>query len=290
VKRVTLLGAAVLDHRVWVDEWPPVRRRTRATAYVEDLGGPAAVAAATVARLGVAATFLGLRGEDAAGARVAGFLEAYGADTRRLTVCVAATTAVSSIVIVPGGERFIVSYPGEGLRDDARWVPVDALDDADAVLVDSRLPRAGAALAAAARARYLPVVMDLDVDAPDVWALVGAATHVIADEDLANRLGGAEALLARLTSGGAWGAVTLGARGAVHADGRIPAFPVRARDTTGAGDVFHGAFVVALVEGRRAEEALIFASAAAAVRCETGRLPERRAVEALLAAKPRGGD
>ena len=290
--RVLLLGSAVLDHRVWVDEWPPVRGRTPATAYVEDLGGPGAVAAATVARLGGAATFIGPRGADAAGARVAAVLDSHGVDIHYLRSRAGSRTAVSSIVIVPGGERFICSYPGEGLPDEPASVPLEALGGADAVLVDSRLPRMAAALAAAARARRLPVVLDFDVDAPDVWAISRSATHVIADRDLAARVGGPEALITRLRADGVWGAVTLGAAGVVHRDGRVPAFAVTARDTTGAGDVFHGAFTLAVAEARAVDEALVFASAAAAVRCEAGRIPDRRAVDALLAAAnaERGGE
>lgn len=281
--RVVVLGSAVLDHRVWVEVWPPAGGRTAATAYADALGGPGAVAAAAVACLGGSAIFAGPRGDDAAGERVAAFLRDHGVETRYLTVFPAAKTAVSSIVIVPGGERFIFAFPGDGLRDEPGWAPVEALAGAGAVLVDSRFPRAGAALAAAARARNIPVVMDLDSDGPEIWALARAATHVIADEDLARRGGGADALLRRLEADGVWGAVTLGPDGAAHHGGRVPAFKVEARDTTGAGDVFHGAFALALAEGRHPDAGLIFASAAAALRCGTGRVPERRAVEGLLA-------
>jgi len=192
--RVVLLGMAVLDHRMWVDTWPPAAGRTPATAYAEDLGGGAAVAAVTVARLGGEALFAGPRGADPAGARVAAFLDSCGVDTRFTHVVPAGKTAVSSIAIVPGGERFICAYPGEALRDDPGWAPIAALDGADAVLVDSRFPRAGQALAAAARSRGLPVVMDFsDIDTAETWALARTATHVVADEDLARQAGGAAA-------------------------------------------------------------------------------------------------
>ena len=62
--------------------------------------------------------------------------------------------------------------------------------------------------------------------------------------------------------------------------------PVKAVDTLAAGDVFHGAFLVALVEGRAMEETIAFANAAAALKCATfgGRLgaPTRAEVEAAL--------
>jgi sulfofructose kinase len=184
MKPVVVWGGAVLDHRLWVDEWPPGRSRTPAHAYVEDLGGLGAVAAAAVVALGGAATFLGSRGDDAAGARVAALLHECGVDTRHVTVRPGGRTAVSSITIVPGGERFIVAYPGEGLCDEPGPPADGVLDGAGAVLVDCRLPRGAATLAAAARVRGLPVVVDLDVDAPDVWAVVRNATHVIADREL----------------------------------------------------------------------------------------------------------
>jgi sulfofructose kinase len=287
--RVVVLGSAVLDYRIWAADWPPASGRTRATAFVEDLGGPGAVAAAAIARLGGSALFIGPRGDDAAGVRVASFLQDHRVETRYMTVVPAAKTAVSSIVIVPGGERFIFAYPGEGLGDDPGWVPMGALDGADAVLVDSRFPRAAGGLAAAARARGIPAVMDLDADTSEAWALARTATHVIADEELARRIGGAETLLTRVHADGAWGGVTLGAAGVVHRGGRVPAFEVAARDTTGAGDVFHGAFALALAEGQNPEESLVFASAAAALRCETGRVPDRPAVDRLLAAVKPGG-
>ena len=289
--RVILLGSAVLDHRVWVGRWPPLGGRTPAAAYAEDLGGGAAVAAVTVARLGGTALFAGPRGGDSAGARVAAFLESSGVDTRFMSVVPAGKTAVSSIVIVPGGERFICAYPGEALHDDAGWAPIAALEGTDAVLVDSRFPRAGQALAAAAHRRGIPAVMDFsDLDTAETRALARTATHVVADEELARQAGGAGALLERLRADGVWGAVTLGARGVVHRGGRVPAFEVAARDTTGAGDVFHGAFTLALAEGRDPDAALRFASAAAALRCETGGVPDRTAVDRLLAGGGRARD
>jgi len=271
-----------LDQRFWAAEWPPTHNRTATTAYLEDLGGPAAVASVTVAALGGTAIFAGARGDDAAGERVEAFLRSRGVDTRYLTIFPGAKTPVAGVVIVLGGERFLFPYPGAGLRDEPDWVRTEALDGADAVLVDSRFPVAGAALARAATARGIPVVMDFDSVTPAAWALATAATHVIADEELAAQCGGVAVLLERLRAGGAWGAVTLGAAGVVHAGGRVPAFRVPVRDSTGAGDVFHGAFALAVAEGRDTHDALVLAAAAAAIRCQTGFVPGRGAVEALM--------
>src|SRR5690606_8979108 len=87
-------------------------------------------------------------------------------------------------------------------------------------------------------------------------------------------------------------AVTAGAQGCFwHEDGKVlhrPAPKVEAVDTLAAGDVFHGAFTLALAEGQPIAEAVAFANAAAAISCTVfgGRLgaPNRAAVEALMAA------
>jgi sugar/nucleoside kinase (ribokinase family) len=92
--------------------------------------------------------------------------------------------------------------------------------------------------------------------------------------------------------------VTLGASGAIAQarDGdrviESPGFDVAALDTTGAGDVFHAAFIWGLLEGLSVEAVLRAANAAAALSCRAlgaqGGLPDREALEAFLAAQARG--
>jgi sugar/nucleoside kinase (ribokinase family) len=85
--------------------------------------------------------------------------------------------------------------------------------------------------------------------------------------------------------------LTRGERGAVALSGdrvlEVPALEIQAVDTTGAGDVFRGAFAAALLEGLGARETLAFASAAAGLAClgrgAQGALPARDQVAARLA-------
>lgn len=280
--RVAVLGYACLDYRFWVEQFPPARARTPVTSYRVDLGGPAAVGAVAVARLGGEVVFFGRRGDDAAGEEVAARLRAETVDTSALRAFRGASTPVSGILIAPGGERTIFPFAGAGLPDDAAWIPVDGLAAVQAVLIDSRWPAGAMRLADAARRRELPVVLDLDQDTPAAWELVTLASHVIADEEVAVASGGVGTVLERFSKLGQWGAVTLGAGGVAHAEGRLPAFPVTARDTTGAGDVFHGAFTLALAEGQDEAFAVTFAAAAAAQRCALAEVPRRRDVIRLL--------
>jgi sulfofructose kinase len=280
--RVAALGYACLDDRFWVTEFPPVRARTRVTAHRADLGGSAAVGAVAVARLGGDALFLGRRGDDAAGEQVEVWLRAEHIDTSGFRMFPGARTPVSGVLITPDGERYIFPYAGEGLPDDAGWLPLEVLETVEAVLIDATWPAGAMPVAEAARQRDLPVVLDLDQDTPAVWQLAALATHAIADEPLSDACGGVDATLSRLAGLGSWGAVTLGASGVAYPGGRLPVFPVAARDTTGAGDVFHGAFTLALAEGQDEAFALTFAAAAAAQRCALAEVPRRRNVIRFL--------
>jgi len=280
--RVVALGTANDDHRLWVRHFPPDAPRTRATDYLEDLGGPAAVAARAAARLGGDTIFVGRRGDDDAGRKLEEWLVGDGVDTRWFAATPAARTPVSIVLISPDGERHIFHYPGGGLPEDGDWDPDALLDRVGVVLVDLRWPAAATRLAREARARAIPVVVDMDKDLPEAWSLAALSTHTIADSLMAEVTGGVDPLLARLHDLGVWGAVTVGREGVWYRGGHVPAFPVTVRDTTGAGDVFHGAFALALAEGRREGDALIFASAAAALRCATAAVPYRRELERFL--------
>jgi sulfofructose kinase len=81
-----------------------------------------------------------------------------------------------------------------------------------------------------------------------------------------------EALMQARESGADVAMVTLGARGVRWMDRagmhQIPGFAVQAVDTTGAGDVFHGGLMMALAEGKPPGDAIRFACAAAALKCE----------------------
>jgi len=256
--------------------------RTPVSAYRIDLGGPGAVGAVAVARLGGEAFLIGRRGDDVVGEEVEARLRAETVDTSALRGFRGATTPVSGILVEPGGERHIFPFVGAGLPDDAGRIPLDALEGVQAVLVDGRWPPGAMRLAVAARRRELPVVLDLDQDGAEAWRLAAVATHVIADEELATAHGGVGAVIESITRQRAWGAVTLGAGGVAHPGGRLPAFRITPRDTTGAGDVFHGAFALALAEGHDEAYALAFASAAGAQRCALAEVPRRSDVVSLL--------
>jgi sulfofructose kinase len=260
----------------------------------------AANAAIAAARLGGDAALMTRVGEDANGAFALAELEAHGVDLCGAEHVRDVPTSLSAVAVGEDGERLLFNHQDRRLLLDAAAPAEGAFGRFDALLTDTRWPAAGVLGLELAAARGVPGVADIDHAIEGDWVArtLRVASHVVfSSEGLASCLGvdGLEAGIAA-ARGLAPGrlAVTLGGDGFVWLDGdtlrRVPAFDVRAVDTLGAGDVFHGALTLALAERRAWPEALTFAPAAAAVKCSRpsgrGSFPTREEVERMLA---RGG-
>jgi sulfofructose kinase len=274
VKLLTL-GWACLDQRFYVGHFPPRHSRTPVSGFRETLGGPAAVGAWTIARLGGEVRLLSRRGSDALGERLETFIKSLGVQTH---FTIGQRSPISGVLVEPSGERHIFPYPGE-LPEGFDFNPEQVLQGVRAVFVDYRWTAAAMQLAKAAKHLNIPVVLDLDRQRPEAWELVPHCSHVVASEEMAQQAGGVKALFEQIPG---WAAVTLGARGVVCREGTVEAFKVEVKDTTGAGDVFHGAFALALAEGMEEVEGLRFSAAVAALHVQNGEPPNRTALDQLL--------
>jgi sulfofructose kinase len=269
--------------------------KVRATNVVRTGGGIAATAAFAAARLGADTTYWGRLGNDATAEEILARLAAAGVDITDVRRIAGGTSPLGTILVSPQGERMAFGFIGRGLEDDGTWLPLGRLDGAQAVMADYSWNEGAARLFAAARARGIVSVMDADVgDMTAVHALLDGPDHIIFSAACLALLTGTEDTgeglrLADARCRGAV-AVTRGAEGFFWCDrGRIrhvPAFPVTAIDTNGAGDIFHGAFTVGLAEGLDVAGAARLASATAALKCARGSgweaIPDRRDVETLL--------
>jgi len=299
-------GMAVADFVFRVPEIPSRAEKYRAHSLETVVGGQAANAAIAIARLGARAVLVTRLGEAAIADSVRSALEAEGVECR---IRRRGRSAVSAAMIDAAGERQIVNFPGEalgkglgerlaeglaeGLAEALAEAPgaLDGIIPA-AVLVDVHWPEAALAGLGLARSAGVPGIVDAEKPAPG--AVLEAATHVaFSRSGLATFTGIGDkqsALAAAADRLNAWVCVTDGAAGVSHMSGddarTIPAFPVRAVDTLGAGDVWHGAFALRLAEGADETTAVRFANAAAALKCAGaggGRAaPDRNAVETLL--------
>lgn len=299
VPPILCVGAASWDIVLGVDAFPAQPTKVLATRCVETSAGMASAAAMSIAALGGRAAVLARIGDDGHGDRWLAGIEAAGVETSLVERIPGAPTALSAIVVDARGERLIVPHYDTRLWRDGPRVGDEALAHFGAFLVDTRWPDASERILRHARASGRPVLLDADVAPPDIiHRLLPLASHVVFS---AEALGAAcpdagpdvgERLRAAACMTDAELGVTLGAEGCVlyRPQGivRLAAPAVRVVDTLAAGDVFHGAFLLGLVEGRDPEAAAAFANAAAALKCTrfggaAGR-PDRAEVDALLAA------
>ena len=291
------VGHAVQDFVFTLGQLPAGGGKFRSHALSCIGGGPAATAAVAITRLGGEAVLVARVGADALGTLIAAELEGYGVDCRHLRRFAGCSSSLSAVMLDARGERMIVNHGDSELPTDAGWIPDPPAERVAAVLADTRWPDGARRALQLARRAGIPGVLDADRPVPAYPALLEAASHVAFSApglaDLAGPGDPAEALV-RVSRGlPGWCCVTVGAEGTlVVRQGRVerlPAIPVVAVDTLGAGDVWHGAFALALAEGLDESAACRFAAAAAAVKVQRagGRAgaPDRGETLAMLAGR-----
>jgi sulfofructose kinase len=294
---VLCVGHAVQDFVFYVPALPDRGEKYRATRFESVGGGPAATAAVAIARLGGRAVLAARVGDDAAAEMIRSELLAHGVDCGNLRRCAGCSSSVSAVIVDAQGERMIVNHLDPALPAEPSWLPPAQSVGAAAVLADTRWPEGALVALRTAREAGLPAVLDADRPIPADGDLLRAATHVAFSADaLADYTGVADPArgLELATSGlTGWCGVTVGRDGVLAQVGgelrHYPGFDVTVVDTLGAGDVWHGAFALALAEGRDDAAAVRFASAAAALKVQRsgGRsgAPMRAELDSFLAAR-----
>ena len=299
--RILCIGMPVRDLTFRIEELPERGFKVNASHFEEISGGNALNAAIGIVRLGGRASICGPMGDarETSSRYIFDKLAHEGIDTQHIVHMPGLVTPISNIMIDPSGERTIVTF-----RDPELWkvqLPDTdrLLEDCSAILTENRCAEFCTDLCAEARRRGIPVIVDVDRTMSQREGLLTASSHLVfSSEALQATAGVADdgaALLkmAKLTS--SFLAGTRGPKGTIWLDEHqrlreTPAFPVHTVDTLGAGDVFHGAFALAITENQDVPSALRFASAAAALKCTrfggAFAAPQRAEVEQLLGHGP----
>ena len=295
--RILCIGMPVRDLTFRIDGLPERGFKVNASHFDEICGGNALNGAIGIVRLGGRASICGPMGDakETSSKYIFEKLGHEGIETRHIVHMPGLVTPISNIMIDPSGERTIVTF-----RDPELWKvqlpPSDELlKDCHAILTENRCAEFCTDLCAEARRRGIPVIVDVDRTMSMREGLLTASSHLVFSSEALPATAGvaddAEALkkIARLTPSflagtrGALGTLWLVDNGNLQ---QTPAFPVHTVDTLGAGDVFHGAFALAVTEQQGLQEALRFASAAAALKCTrfggAFAAPQRAEVEEFL--------
>jgi sugar/nucleoside kinase (ribokinase family) len=279
-RRVLCVGAAVMDTLFRVRSLPTGQGKFLPYDMLQIAEGMASSAAFAVARLGGHASLWGAVGDDATGDRIIADLGESGIDTSGMVRVAGARSAVSTILVDDQGERLIVPFYDAGLHETVKPVTKQDISSFDAVLVDVRWPKLALRTLLAAREAGKPAILDGDVAGDGVVEMLApAASHIVFSQPAAERLAGtADPVtvvgLLKQKFEHAFISVTAGENGCFWFDDatgevcHLAAPKVRAVDTLAAGDIFHGAFVLAIAEGMPIEETMRLSSMAAALKCQ----------------------
>jgi sulfofructose kinase len=263
-------------------------------------GGQMATAMCACASLGLRAKYIGVTGTDDNGRRIRAELRGRSVDITDLVIRDVENRFAVILVDETTGDRIVLWDRDDRLRLRDQELPVSSLGLATVVHEDDVDDAVAVRAAGLARDAGALVTSDIDRLTERTEELAASVTHAIFAAHVPPRLAGTNdmeaALRALHAKYGNIVVVTMGEHGAMAFDGervhREPAFPVHAIDTTGAGDVFRGGFIYALVHELPIDRALRLANAAAAVSCtRLGALngvPTLAEVRDLMAAHVRG--
>lgn len=259
---VTVVGSGNVDLVSQVERIPEPGETVLSTGFATHAGGKGNNQATAAARAGAATTFVGAFGDDDNGARLRASLTDSG--VRPLVRTSAEPTGTALITVSATGENAIVVNAGANATlTDLTPEERSAIAGADLVLMQLEIPLE--TVLAAATIASGRVVLNAAPAQPLPHELLAAVDLLIVNEHEAALLGGAEHLLTVVPAL----VVTLGAKGALvrtrDTSTEVPGISVDVVDTTGAGDTFCGALVAALDERVPLDEAVRFATVAAAL-------------------------
>jgi sugar/nucleoside kinase (ribokinase family) len=289
------VGQCAIDEVVVVDGPPEFTGKKRVVELTRGPGGQIATAALACTRLGLTAAVVSAVGDDEASKLMLEPLRAAGVDISGVRIIPGAESQRSVIVVdQKTGERTVLWHRDPRLSIRVSEVRPEEIEQGRVLHVDAQDLELSTWAASVARKAGIPVVLDADTPAPGIDSLLRQVDFPIVSREFAERHFGTRRPVDSLRGLAALGArfpvVTLGDRGAI-ARGRegvieSSAFQVAARDTTGAGDVFHAAFIWGLLEGMSGVRILQVANAAAAMNCRAlgaqGGLPSREELEDFL--------
>jgi sulfofructose kinase len=270
------MGLNAVDHICVIPRFPRYDEKLRMDDFRRTVGGQVASALVACSRWGLKAKYIGKVGGDEMGEFSYAGLKAEHLDLEEVMRVGGVLNQFAFILVdATTGERTIIWRRDEALSIKPEEVPLAAVRQGRFLLLDGHDAPAAARAAAEAQAAGVGVVMDAETVKPGTAELVRAADYVVCSRDFPPALTGKPNLKAALESILAAGprcvVATLGREGAIcmTGDGHVESrgFKVRCVDSTGAGDVFHGAFIYGLCRDWDIPRILDFSNAAAALNC-----------------------
>lgn len=270
-------GLNAVDHLIVVPHYPPFNSKISFRSHTLAPGGQAATAMVTLARLGLRARYIGKVGADEIGRFQINSIASEGVESTGIKVIEGAESQVAFIIVdEASGERTVIWNHDERLTFREDEVDREEITAARVLHLDGYSVAASIAAARYAREAGIPTVLDIDQAYPGIEELLPLIDFLISSSNFPVLITGETDLASSLKklseqTGSIFVAATTGEEGVLaYFRGRYihsPGFKIECRDTTGAGDAFHGGFIYGLLAGFSVEQTLKFANAVAALKC-----------------------
>lgn len=269
------LGQACVDYICPAPYYPKEDGKVKLAQLYVKCGGPVATALVTLARLGVKTSFIGAVSDDMFGRIIVENFKKEKVDISHIKITKGHRSQFAFICVTGAGKRSIFWIPGSFPEIDPREIDLSIFPHAKVLHVDELMPGASIEAARQAKKMGIDVVIDADSIKEGTDKLFSLVDVLIVPEYLATQMEGdlgKEKILKRLKLlGPRQVIITCGEKGSIGYDGkemiRQSAFRVDAVDTTGAGDVYHGAYIYGMLKGWDMKKSMKFASICAALKC-----------------------
>jgi sulfofructose kinase len=271
------VGLNATDTLILLPRFPAYGGKVPFEREVLSPGGQVASAMVTCAKLGLRAKYIGTLGDDERGAIQLESLRASGLNLDHVEIRRNCPNQSAYILVDQAtGERTVLWRRDDCLRIDPASLTAEKIACARLLHIDGHDTAAVARAAEIARRHQIAVTVDVDTIYPSFDRVLPNVDYLVASSEFPSRWTREPDPFRALTMlqdeyGMRVAAMTLGAHGALaRVDGQFiysPAFVVDCVDTTGAGDVFHGAFCYAVLQSMPVREALEFSNAMAALNC-----------------------
>jgi sulfofructose kinase len=271
------VGLNATDTLILLPRFPSFGGKVPFHREIVSPGGQVASAIVTCARLGLSSKYIGTLGDDERGAIQLESLRASGVNLDDIEIRPDCPNQSAYILVdQTSGERTVLWNRNECLRIDPASLTAAKIACARLLHIDGHDTPAVSRAAEIARRHQIPVTVDVDTIYPGFERVLPNVDYLVASSEFPSswtREPDPFSALAKIQDeyGMRVAAMTLGADGTLaRADGRFfysPGFVVDCVDTTGAGDVFHGAFCYAVLQSMPLRDALEFSNAMAALNC-----------------------
>ena len=276
MKKVVGLGACVLDTLIACKTYPTEDKKQKAESIFLSGGGPVGNALVVISKLGLQTEIIGGFGNDTAGQYLLSDFEKYGVGIKNATVFNDANSFTSYIVLAKDKASRTCVFDRGSVPDEPKYLHLSAIDGATVLHLDGNYLECAIAAAKYAKENGVKVSLDAGGLYQGIERLLPLVDILIPSAEFALGLTGESTIEAAMyalnekyspeilvVTDGSNGGYYYENGQAMHYD----SIKVKAVDTNGAGDTFHGAFVTAYCEGKTVKACCEFASKVAAYKC-----------------------